>query len=135
MDKSSEGSPRPIKKEKKKKEKPLTPLESALRKMYGLTCGEIVFCLILYFIVKGALISTLWDDEYLDFIMENYNKGPITDVKLLNYDQDCDYESMGGSSDSEDTYEIAGQGYWWGTNLGCVCEGGSGTDNRECTKT
>jgi len=42
---------------------------------------------------------------------------------------------MGGSEDSEDTYEIAGQGYWWGTNLGCVCEGGSGTDNRECTKT
>lgn len=76
-----------------------------------ITCVEIVFLLLAMLITKISLVNPLWDEYYLEFVINNYYKGPIVQMKLLPSDTSCDYYSMEDAENPQgdsDVYEIAG---------------------------
>lgn len=57
-------------------------------------CSELLFTLALVIVFKFTLINSLWDQKYLDLIISDWKKGPITDVTLvtqLNKDGEIAY--------------------------------------------
>ena len=95
--------------------------------------------IILICILNFSLINNLWDQSYLDLVESDWEKAPITQVKILNEDDYCDFSTMKREGENKagyyDDFEILGQGKWWGFKMGCACNSGSkwpNTDTRRC---
>ena len=87
----------------------------AFKKQHIIFAVEAVFVFITLLIVRFGLIRPLWDGEYLHDAMEQYRKGPIVQVKLVDYNDDCSSYSMGGGGfpdDGDYEFEIVGEGYY-----------------------
>ena len=67
-----------------------------------------MFCVVmLTFIVRFGLINPLWDGEYINFTMQQYKRGPIVQIKMVEQANGCDEYSMSGAGFPEDgSYEF-----------------------------
>ena len=97
-----------------------------------LVCVELGLTVVFLAILHYALVSPLWDQFYLDQVTADWNKSPFVQVKEIGPDEECGYYSMYMNGDKEKyndigyySYEVVGQGYWWGLKKGCVCNSGT----------
>ena len=77
---------------------------------------EIFFTVLLILIVRLSLIGQLWDQSYLDIVIEDWWQYPIIDIK--GYAATKDDEAVCPSD-----YELVGYGYFDGTKDACNCPG------------
>ena len=93
------------------------------QKQHVIFAAEIAVVFVLIMIVKVGLIWPLWDGDYLEFVINSYKKGPIVQTKMVDVSVGCDRYSMSGAGFGEGdfSFEVVGQGYWWGNQAGCYC--------------
>lgn len=66
----------------------------ANRKLQIIVCFEMVFTIVLSTLVYQTLIKTLWYQDYLELVMENWGKGPITELRIIPKDESCNADTM-----------------------------------------
>ncbi len=95
-------------------------------------CGEILFTVLLIFVVKYTFMSNLWDQEYLDIILKDWDEGPITDLVPVSQMEGGEIDYW--ATECPSGYEVVSKGYWHGFKMGCVCPGGgyAEVDRRDC---
>lgn len=74
------------------------------------------------FVLHLLTIGPLWDRTYIDMIREDWNQGPLTDIKMLEAGEDC-----------PDGWENIARAWWWGLKQGCDCPGGRTLKLEVCT--
>lgn len=69
-----------------------------------------------------ALSGDLWDQVYIDHILEDWNKGPIVEMKQISQIDKEDGELLFDDGDEcPDDFEPIAQAHWFGFNIGCSC--------------
>ena len=85
-------------------------------------------------VVKVTLVESLWDQQYMNLVLADWETNPIIDVKLVSQ-MDAGEIDYWGDNCPED-YEIVSKAYWMGFKTGCICASGSGyseVDDVVCT--
>ena len=114
------------------------------RKSKMLITIEVGLAALLSLLVWLHLKAPLWDQFYLEQVLADWKRGPIVQLRTIPADGTCDADSMRFTGelekfntaygDSQDQFEIVGQGYFWGLRAGCVCQKGQYLqyDTRRC---
>ena len=92
-------------------------------------------------VIYFSLIYPLWNQDYVNMTLQSWEKGPITELREISSTADCDQSTLEAAIKadgdtvsgliSSGTYEIVGQGYWWGILNGCICPTGSDWANAD----
>ena len=55
-------------------------VESCIKRLLIL---EIVFSIILFLIIQLQMVAELWDQTFLDYMIEDWQRSPLVDIKAL----------------------------------------------------
>lgn len=93
-------------------------------------CIELLFTGVLAAMVWFSLIHSLWDQTYLDYVIEDWSTPPIIDLKAVK----VDVESTQGSSTvgCPEDYEAIVEVYFPGTRRACQCGADNFTYGYDC---
>ena len=45
-------------------------------------------------IIKFGLVNDIWYQTYIDNITDQWTKGPLTEIKAIKVDEDCDKDTL-----------------------------------------
>ena len=77
--------------------------------------------------------AKLWNQQYVDQVMQDWSKGPIIDLKVVKYREGGFFKK---ETKCPKGYEIGSKIYFAGVREGCVCAGSrkyATVDWRRCT--
>ena len=100
--------------------------EEKTKRVQYVHCVEIWCTILLAILIYIVSIGSLWDQIYIDTVVNDWKKPPLMDVKTIS-----------GSSSCPSGYENIGKAYWWGVKRGCTCASGKYSQVRRevCTDT
>jgi hypothetical protein len=65
-----------------------------LNKLQVFICVEMLMIIVLAVLVYESLVAHVWYTPYLETVVKDWKKGPITEIRRLRPEQECNAETM-----------------------------------------
>jgi len=81
---------------------------------------EISITILFALTLSISLQGTLWDSQFFEAVLEGWRKYPIVEIEQydITLTENAIYKDR-----CKEGWDTVAQGYWWGLQQGCNCNG------------